>query len=104
MKGQRDVAADGGEGVDGQTGHLTPPESEHAAEDGDGVVGGPQRACSGEEGGVLQDGEHLAALQLSVHLRPGDAGAGIVRDQFFFAGQPVDAGDRVVVRGDGGPR
>jgi hypothetical protein len=45
------------------------------AEHGDGVMGRAQMAGGGEEGGVLQDGEHLAAPQFALDLRPGDPGA-----------------------------
>jgi hypothetical protein len=61
----------------GQGGHLSRAEAHHAAEHGDGVMGRAQVAGGGQESGVLEDGEHLAALQFAVDVRPGDARAGI---------------------------
>jgi hypothetical protein len=98
------VAAHRAERLDGQGGHFSGAEAHHAAEHGDGVMGRSQAAGSSEEGGVLEDGEHLAALQLARDLRPGNARAGVGRNELLLVGQAVEAGHRVIVRGDRGPR
>lgn len=75
------VAADGAEGLHGQAGHLGCSQAHHAAEHRDRVVGRPQVASGGQEGGVLEDGEYLAALQFSLDLGSGDAGARVGGDR-----------------------
>jgi Bacterial Ig domain len=52
------------------------------------TLGRSQRAGGGEEGGVLQHGEHLAALQFAEHLRPRDTGTGVDGDEVLVEGQP----------------
>jgi hypothetical protein len=63
-EGQGHVAADVGEGLDGQVSHLAGAQTHHAAPDGDRVVRWSKGAGGGQVAGVLQDGEHLAAVQL----------------------------------------
>ena len=49
-----------------------------ASDAGDRVVRRPERASGGQVSGVLKNGEHLAALQLPVDLRSGNADTGIL--------------------------
>ena len=54
------------------------------------MMGRAQVASGGQEGGVLQDGGDLAALQLALDIRSGDARAGVSDDELLLVGQAVE--------------
>src|SRR4051794_34441449 len=76
-------------------------QAQHAAEDGDGVMGRAERPCGGEESGTpARSGPRGAAARGAPSVA--ECGCRVDGDDVLLRSQPVDVGDRVVVSGDRG--